>query len=82
MKRLTRSRTNRSFLGVLGGLGDYFGVDPVLIRVVFIFAVLMTGLTPGLIAYVIAAMIIPEEGAPIIHEHAPYEQPPASEKHD
>lgn len=63
MKKLYRSNTNRVWKGVLGGFGEYFNVDPVMLRVVFILFVLVTGVFPGVIAYIISLFIIPN--API-----------------
>ncbi len=60
MKKLYRSRENKIWKGVLGGFGDYFLVDPVLIRVIFIFLLFATGIVPGLLAYLIAIVIIPK----------------------
>ncbi|MBP7733648.1 MAG: PspC domain-containing protein [Caldisericia bacterium] len=54
-KRLYRPRKNRVLSGVCGGIGDYFGIDPVIVRLVFIF----TGV--GLLAYIVMAIIIPIE---------------------
>jgi len=54
-KKLYRSKTNRMLAGVCGGLGEYFNIDPVIFRI----AVVLTGV--GLIAYLAAIIIIPEE---------------------
>lgn len=59
MKRLYRSTDNRVLTGLLGGVGDYTDTDPVLIRVIFIFAMFVTGFIPGAVAYVIASLITP-----------------------
>lgn len=59
MKRLYRSRTNHILGGVCGGLGDYFRLDPVLIRLVWLILILFGGI--GLILYIIAWVIIPIE---------------------
>jgi phage shock protein PspC (stress-responsive transcriptional regulator) len=57
-KKLYRSRTNRLLCGVCGGLGEYMNIDPTIIRLVL--AILcFTG--TGIIAYIIAAIIIPDE---------------------
>lgn len=57
-KRLYRSRSNRMLAGVCSGIAQYFGIDPTLIRLIMVFL----GFTgSGLIAYIIAAIIIPEE---------------------
>lgn len=67
MKKLTRSTTNKVFAGVMGGFGEYFEVDATLLRVIFIFFVLVTGLFPGVFAYLIAILIMPLAGAPTVH---------------
>ncbi len=59
MKRLYKSRVNRVFTGLLGGLGEYYDVDPILLRVIFIFILFITGFVPGFIAYIIASLIVP-----------------------
>lgn len=59
-KKLTRSRTNRQISGVCGGLAEYTNMDPTLMRILFVLATLGTGIVPGLIAYVILAMVMPE----------------------
>jgi phage shock protein C len=57
-KRLYRSRQHRVFAGVCGGLGEYFDVDPVFIRVMAAILVLVHGI--GLIAYLIAWIAMPK----------------------
>lgn len=56
--RLYRSRHNRVIAGVAGGLADYFAVDVIVIRLLWIMAFFMGG---GFIAYLIAWFIIPEQ---------------------
>ncbi len=63
MKRLYRSRTDRKIAGVCGGLGAYFEVDPVIFRVMWVVLALAVGL--GLLAYLIAWFVIPQEPAAI-----------------
>jgi phage shock protein PspC (stress-responsive transcriptional regulator) len=55
-KRLRRSRSNRWLCGVCGGIGEYFNVDPLIIRIVAIFL-------PGfnLLGYLICVILIPSE---------------------
>ena len=60
-RTVRRSRSERVIAGVCGGLGRHLGIDPVLLRVAFIILALANGL--GLIAYVVAWVAIPEEGA-------------------
>lgn len=59
-KKLYRSTTDRKILGVCGGMGEYFNIDPTIIRLLWIFMLLPTALFGGIIAYFIAAAIIPE----------------------
>lgn len=56
-KRLYKSRTNRVFCGVCGGIGEYFNVDPTLIRLI---CVLLGCTGSGFLAYIVAAVIMPE----------------------
>jgi phage shock protein PspC (stress-responsive transcriptional regulator) len=58
-KRLFRSRTDRIIGGVCGGLGKYFELDPVLIRVLWAITFLVGG--AGFLAYIIAWIIIPAD---------------------
>jgi len=58
-KRLYRSRSDRKIAGVCGGLGSYFSLDPVIFRIVWVILILGAGV--GLIAYLIAWLIIPQE---------------------
>lgn len=57
-KRLYRSETNKVFSGVCGGIGEYFEVDPVLVRVVTVILALSTGV--AFIAYIAAWIIVPQ----------------------
>lgn len=59
MKRLYRSRTERMLGGVAGGLAQYFSIDPSLVRLLWVIVGLWAGF--GLLAYIIAWIIIPEE---------------------
>jgi phage shock protein C len=57
---LRRSRRNRVFLGVCGGLADFFGINAFWIRLAFLIA-LIPGGVPGLLLYLILWLIIPLE---------------------
>lgn len=61
IKRLYRSRTNRSWLGVCGGIADYMEADATPIRLAWVVITILTGIVPGLLAYILAAMIMPTE---------------------
>ncbi len=58
-KRLVKSRTNRTICGVCAGIGDYINVDPTVIRILWVIFSLAGG--AGILAYIIAAIIMPEE---------------------
>jgi phage shock protein C len=61
MKKLYRSKKNRMITGVCGGIGDYLEVDPTLIRLLWV-GVTLYGILPGIITYLVAWVLIPEEG--------------------
>ncbi len=61
--RLQRSRTDKMLGGVSGGLGVYFNVDPVIVRLIFVMLALSYG--SGLLLYIIMWIIMPLEPAPI-----------------
>ena len=58
IKKLYRSKKNRVIAGVCGGIGEYFNIDPTLIRLIWILFVFAGG--SGILAYIIAWLIIPE----------------------
>lgn len=57
--RLYRSRDNKVLFGVCGGIGKYFNTDPTIVRILWILFTLVFGI--GLLGYLIAALVIPEE---------------------
>jgi phage shock protein PspC (stress-responsive transcriptional regulator) len=64
--RLYRSSDQRIIAGVLGGFGEYFGIDATIIRVIFVIFVLATidtGFLLGIVAYLVLWLIIPTEEA-------------------
>jgi len=63
MKHLYRSDANKVLAGVLGGLGEYFDVDPVVLRLAFVFLLLATAVVPGVVAYMAAVFIVPRRPA-------------------
>ncbi len=60
VERLTRPKKGRILGGVCAGIGNYFDVDPVIIRILWVVLTLIS-LGAGIIAYIIAWIIIPEE---------------------
>lgn len=63
-KKLYRIRTGRKILGVCGGLANYFDIDPTIVRVVFALIGLFWG--AGILAYLIMALVIPENPYEIV----------------
>lgn len=58
-KRLYKSSTNRVLCGVCGGIGEYFNIDSTIIRLIFVLFIF--GVGSGLLAYIVAAIIMPEQ---------------------
>lgn len=58
VKKLYRSRKDRVILGVAGGLAEYFEIDPIIIRLIFVLLTIWGGV--GLLLYIIGAIVIPE----------------------
>ncbi len=59
MKQLKRSLQNRKICGVCGGIGEYLNIDPTVVRLIWVLITLASCGT-GLIAYIIAAIVMPE----------------------
>lgn len=57
MKKLYRSETNKMISGVCGGIAEYLEVDPTLVRLVFAAFAIFGG--SGILAYIVAAILIP-----------------------
>ncbi len=58
-KKLYRSRSKKVIAGIAGGLGDYIGVDPVIIRIILILITIINGI--GILVYIIMWIVIQEE---------------------
>lgn len=63
-KQLYRSRENRMIGGVCAGLGEYFDIDPTLVRVLFVFGAFLG--IPGALAliYLVMLILVPQEALP------------------
>ncbi len=66
-KKLYRSEENKVIAGVMGGLGEYFDVDPVLFRVIYLLLTIFTAAIPGILAYILMILIVPKHGL-VVHE--------------
>ncbi len=60
-KKLYKSNTDKMLCGVLGGLAEYLGVDSTIVRLVFAILSLFSAGFPGLIIYIICALVIPQK---------------------
>ena len=73
MNKLYRSQTNRMVGGVCGGLGEHFGIDPTLVRLLFVFLTLLGG--HGLLIYLVFLIVVPN--APLTSvPYQPQNNPP------
>lgn len=64
-KKLYRSRENRMLGGVCGGLGEYFDIDPTLVRVLFVFGAFL-GIPGALVLiYLVMLIMVPQEALPV-----------------
>lgn len=69
VKRLMRSSRDKMVFGVCGGLGEYFSLDPVIFRAIFVALALLQG--TGLILYIILALVMPETKEAVTADAAP-----------
>ena len=60
-KKLYRSKTNKIFAGICGGLGEYFSIDPVPIRLAWLVITILGGIVPGVVAYILAIFVVPKK---------------------
>jgi len=60
-KKLYRSSDNKILAGIFGGVGDYFDIDPTVLRLGWLLVFVFTGVFPGLLAYVVAIIVVPNK---------------------
>lgn len=58
-RKLMRSRTHKVIAGVCGGIAEYLEVDPTVVRVLYVVATVLSGVLPGILAYVILTFLMP-----------------------
>ncbi len=58
-KKLYKSNVDKNLCGVCGGLAEYFGIDTTIVRLILVLAVLFAGC--GILAYIIAAIVMPDQ---------------------
>lgn len=61
-KRLVRPTTGKMIGGVCAGIARYLDVDPTVIRIAFALLTIFTGIVPGILAYAVLMLLLPEEG--------------------
>jgi phage shock protein C len=76
-KRIYRSRAESMVAGLAGGLADYFEVDPVLVRLGFVAACVLTAILPVGLIYLIGWIIVPLEPLPLTTRQQSSPQPSA-----
>lgn len=69
MSKLRKSKSNKIIAGVCGGIGEYLNIDPVIIRIIWVILTFAPGF-PGLLAYIICALIIPEDSGVVYEENS------------
>ena len=67
-KRLMRNTEDQMFMGVAAGIADYFEIDPVIVRLIFVLLTMTQGI--GLLLYIVLAFIMPTNGAPVAKANA------------
>jgi phage shock protein C len=60
MKQLKRSNKNRMIAGVCGGLAEYFGMDPTMVRIIYVLVSVLSAAFPGILVYLILWVVIPQ----------------------
>ena len=60
MSKLKRSSHDKKIAGVLGGLAEHFDMDPTLVRVGYVLLSVISAAFPGLLVYIIMAIVMPE----------------------
>ncbi|OGM28724.1 hypothetical protein A2801_03445 [Candidatus Woesebacteria bacterium RIFCSPHIGHO2_01_FULL_41_10] len=60
-KPLFRSKEDRVLFGLFGGLGEYLGFNSAILRLVYVALTAFTGFVPGIAAYLIGVLVVPEK---------------------
>ncbi len=81
MKRLYKSEENRIVAGVIGGLGEYYDIDPTILRLAYIVIAILTAVFPAIVGYIIAMMIVPSRNqVRHVHHYTEKQEPEPEEK--
>jgi len=60
-KKLYRDKKDRVILGLIGGMGEYFDTDPVVLRLLWLLITIFSGIVPGLLVYLVGSLLVPEK---------------------
>jgi len=60
-KRRLKKSKNKIIAGVIGGVGDYYNIDPTILRIALLLVFSITGFIPGLLVYIGASFIMPQK---------------------
>lgn len=61
MKQLYRLQEGKKIAGICAGIADAYKIDVTLVRLVFVFATVLTGIWPGIVTYLVGWYLIPEK---------------------
>jgi phage shock protein PspC (stress-responsive transcriptional regulator) len=73
-KRLYKSE-DKVFAGVIGGVAEYYDLDPTVLRLIYVLLAVVTGFVPAIVGYIIAVLVVPNK--PTIH-HMDHTEPPVN----
>ena len=62
MEKKLECSANKQIFGVCAGLAEYFGIDPTLLRVIYAVLTIFSAAFPGVVLYIILAIIMPDKG--------------------
>ena len=74
--------TNLLFAGIIAGIGEYFDMDPTILRLAYILIAILTGLVPAIVAYIIAVLIVPKKPQVYHMPASEYAEKPKTPKSD
>jgi phage shock protein C len=63
-RRLTRSSRHKMIAGVCGGLAEYFGLAPTVVRIAYVVVSIISAAFPGIFAYIVLMFVIPPPDSP------------------
>ena len=64
MKQLYRLQEGKKIAGICAGVADAYKIDVTLVRLIFVFATILTGIWPGIVTYLVGWYLIPEKELP------------------